>query len=84
MRILLRDLAPNVAYALQLRALAGDQISDWSRVFPITTSSDTVAPKKPTNLVGSMSGTSFILKWDAVTQSVDNTPSEVLHYATRR
>ena len=81
MRLLLRDLSPGTNYALQLRAVSGEGVSEWSQIFYFTTLSDTIAPKKPANVVGSMSGTSFILKWDAVTQSVDNTAADDLdHY----
>jgi hypothetical protein len=77
-RILLRDLSPATNYALQLRSVSADQISPWSRIFTVNTTTDTIAPKKPANVVGSMSGSSFILTWDAVTQSTDNTAASDL------
>ena len=80
-RILLRDLAPGAVYALQLRSIAGDEVSDWSRTFTITTSADTVAPSTPTGVAGSMSGSTFILTWNTVTTSSDGSAANDLdHY----
>ena len=84
MRIRLSDLAPGVTYALRLRSNSGDAVSDWSRVFNITTSSDVVAPKVPTGLAVSFSGSTFIATWNAVTLSADNTPAHDLdHYEVK-
>jgi len=81
MRITIADLAPGVNYGLRLRSNTDDAVSDWSRVFYITTNSDVVAPKTPTGFATSMSGTSFDASWAAVTQSADNTPaSDLDHY----
>ena len=80
-RILLRDLAPGAAYALQLRSVAGDEVSDWSRTFTVTTSADTIAPSTPTGVAGSMNGATFILTWNAVTTSSDgSTANDLDHY----
>ena len=75
MRIRLSDLSPGITYALQLRSNTGDAVSDWSRVFNLTTSSDVVAPKTPVNVTNTVSGTAFKMAWDAVTLSADNTPA---------
>lgn len=68
MRIRLSDLAPGINYAFQLRSNTGSEVSDWSRVFNILTASDTVPPKTPVNVVETMSGTTFNLSWDVVTE----------------
>lgn len=81
MRIRLSDLAPGVNYALQLRSNTGDAVSDWSRVFNIVTSSDTVAPLTPTGISATMDGTAFNLFWSRVVTSADGTPANDLdHY----
>lgn len=80
MRIKLSDLAPGVTYALQVRANNGSAVSQWSRVFNVTTSSDTVPPKTPTGVAGTMTGTSYNLAWSAVIESVDNTPAHDFHH----
>ncbi|HEY6019982.1 MAG TPA: hypothetical protein VIY48_08785, partial [Candidatus Paceibacterota bacterium] len=81
MRILLTDLAPGVNYALQLRSNTGDAVSEWSRIFYLLTTSDSVAPNTPTGVTGSMSGTSFKLTWNVVTTSADGNPAYDLdHY----
>jgi hypothetical protein len=72
MRIRLSDLAPGVNYAVQIRATDGARVSDWSRVFNLLTTSDSTAPKVPTGVTGSMTGSSFNLAWAAVTLSTDN------------
>ena len=81
MRIRLNDLAPGVNYQIRLRSTNGESFSEWSRVFDLLTSSDTVAPKVPTGVTGSMTGTSFNLSWTGVIESADNTPAHDLdHY----
>ena len=72
MRFLLSDLQPGTAYVVRARSKNGAIYSNWSREFALSTNSDLIAPKTPANPVASMSGTSFVLKWDAVTQSSDN------------
>src|SRR5689334_15527303 len=73
MRIRLNDLGPGVPYVIRLRSTDGESYSEWSRAFDLLTSSDTVAPKTPTSVSGTMTGTSFNIGWAAVTQSADNT-----------
>ena len=81
MRFLLSDLQPGTAYVVRARSKNGSDFSNWSRDFSVSTNGDTVAPKTPTNPVASMNGTSFTLKWDAVTQSADNSAaSDLDHY----
>lgn len=84
MRVKLSDLQPGTNYALQLQTNTGDAVSEWSRAFYLLTDSDTVAPKTPTGVAGSMSGTSFQLNWDAVIESADNSPAHDLdHYEVK-
>jgi hypothetical protein len=81
MRFLLSDLQPGTAYVVRARSKNGSDFSDWSRDFSVSTNGDTVAPKTPTNPVASMNGTSFTLKWNAVTQSADDSAaSDLDHY----
>lgn len=80
MRIRLNDLAPGVNYVIRIRSTDGQNYSEWSRA-DLLTSSDTIAPKTPATVVGTMTGTSFNLSWDAVTQSSDNSAARDLdHY----
>lgn len=75
MRIRLTDLAASTDYALQVRAKNSVTVSEWSRVFEITTATDSVSPNTPTGVTGSMTGTSFNISWNAVTTSTDGTPA---------
>ncbi|AXH67259.1 minor tail protein [Streptomyces phage Wofford] len=84
MRILLRDLTPGTEYNIQLRSNDGTNVSDWSRVFPLTTVSDVLAPQPVQNLTWVVNRSAFSAKWDAVTQNED--ASELLdfsHYIIR-
>lgn len=84
MRILLRDLTPGTDYNIQLRANDGTNVSDWSRIFPLTTIQDTLAPAAPTGLTWVVNRTAFSAKWDAVTQNEDASPIEDLsHYLVK-
>lgn len=74
MRILLRDLTPGTDYTMQLRQNDGVNVSDWSRVFNLTTMQDMVAPAHPQNATLVVNRTAFSAKWDAVTQNDDATP----------
>ena len=85
MRVLIPGLTPGTTYRFQFRTKDDHgNSSEWSRVFTITTTSDAVAPKTPTNPVETMDGTSFNLTWDAVTLSEDDTPAHDLdHYEVK-
>jgi hypothetical protein len=84
MRILLRDLTPGTDYNIQLRANDGTNVSDWSRLFPLTTISDTLPPAAPTGLTWVVNRTAFSAKWNAVTQNADASPCEDFsHYIVR-
>lgn len=73
MRITLPNLTPGTTYVIKARSKSGADYSEWSRSITLTTSGDALPPKTPANPVGSMNGTSFSLKWDAVTQNSDST-----------
>jgi hypothetical protein len=84
MRILLRDLTPGTDYTLQLRQNDGTNVSDWSRVFNLTTIQDLVPPAHPQNVTWVVNRTAFSGKWDAVTQNDDATPLlDFSHYIVR-
>lgn len=72
MRLQLPALAPDATYNLQVRANEGGAISEWSQLFTIHLSSDTLAPKPPTGLSWVVEGTAFVGSWIAPTQNTDN------------
>lgn len=80
MRITLPNLTPGTNYVIKARSKSGAVTSEWSRNFTFTSVGDTVAPKTPAGVTGSMSGTSFVLKWNAVTQNADNSPLNDFNY----
>jgi hypothetical protein len=84
MRILLRDLTPGTDYNIQLRSNDGTNVSEWSRVFPMTTVTDTLAPAPVQNVTWVVNRSAFSGKWDAVTQNEDATPlMDFSHYIVR-
>jgi hypothetical protein len=84
MRILLRDLTPGTDYNIQLRSNDGTSVSDWSRIFPLTTIQDTLAPAPVQNVTWVVNRTAFSAKWDAVTQNEDASPLlDFSHYIVR-
>lgn len=84
MRILLRDLTPGTDYNIQLRANDGTNVSDWSRIFPLTTVSDILPPAAPTGLTWVVNRTAFSAKWNAVTQNADaSTLEDFSHYLVK-
>ncbi|WXW92557.1 tailspike protein [Streptomyces phage Enygma] len=84
MRILLRDLTPGTDYNIQLRSNDGTNVSEWSRVFPMTTVSDVLAPAPVQNVTWVVNRSAFSGKWDAVTQNEDATPLlDFSHYIVR-
>lgn len=46
-RLLLRDLRPGTHYKVQLRAVAGDSVSEWSRRFNLHVTTDMIPPDVP-------------------------------------
>lgn len=84
MRLLLRDLTPGTDYNIQLRANDGTSVSDWSRIFAMTTTTDVLAPAQPQNLTWTVNQSGFSANWDAVTQNADASPLlDLSHYIVR-
>lgn len=71
MEILLQDLLPGQEYNIQLRAKNKNGVSQWSRAYSFTTSSDVTAPNPATGLTWNVSGTSFVGAWTAPTLDSD-------------
>ena len=72
MRVVIPDLAPATTYNLQFRSVsATGEVSEWSRLFSLTTTSDASAPLAPTGLALTSTGTSFTASWNVVTLSAD-------------
>lgn len=74
-RLLLRDLTPGTAYKVQIRAVEGDSTSDWSRLFTLTTTSDTNAPDTPQWAVSNdwvVNGDTFVANWQPLNFTLDN------------
>lgn len=80
MRILLRDLTPGTDYNIQLRANDGTSVSDWSRIFALATTTDTLAPAQPQSLAWVVNQSTFSATWNAVTQNADASPLLDLAY----
>lgn len=72
MRYTLPDLLPGTNYAIQVRAVAEDAVSEWSRRFLITTIQDMTLPKVPANVTWEGVGNAFHGSWSPVTQNVAN------------
>lgn len=84
MRILLRDLTPGTNYTLQLRQNNGTEVSDWSRIFELLTTVDTLAPAQVENVTWVVNRTGFVGKWDATTLNADTSPcNDLSHYRVR-
>ncbi len=71
MEILLQDLSPGQEYFIQLRAKTQTQVSQWSRAYSFTTSSDVTPPSPATGLTWSVAATSFVGEWTAPTTDSD-------------
>lgn len=84
MRILLRDLTPGTNYTLQLRQNDGTNVSDWSRIFELLTTTDTLAPAQVTGVTWVVNRAGFVAKWNATTLNADSTPcNDLSHYIVR-
>lgn len=84
MRILLRDLTPGTNYTLQLRQNDGTNVSDWSRIFELLTTTDTLAPAQVTGVTWVVNASSFDAAWNAVTTNSDASPcNDLSHYIVR-
>jgi hypothetical protein len=78
MRIKLSDLMAGANYSVQVRVKNQEEVSPWSKNFFFQTELDTHPPATPIGLVGSMSGTTFIVEWQPVTESTDGSPANDL------
>jgi hypothetical protein len=74
MEILLQDLSPGQEYFIQLRAKNQTKVSQWSRAYSFTTSSDITAPSPAIGLSWTVSTTSFVGEWTAPTTDSDGGP----------
>src|SRR6266542_5942310 len=80
MRLLIRDLQPGQNYKVQLRSTDGSSFSEWSRLFDLTTVSDTTIPNAPTwNTADPATpngwdpvATSFVARWIKPTINTDS------------
>lgn len=70
-RLLLRDLTPGTNYKIQLRAVEGDSVSEWSRLFDLIATSDNSAPDAPSLTSWTAVGDSFVAVWSAINTSLD-------------
>lgn len=73
-RLLLRDLTPGTNYKVQLRAVEGDSVSEWSRLFDLISTSDAIAPDVPAWAVSNdwvVSGETFVANWQAVNTTLE-------------
>lgn len=71
MEILLQDLSPGQEYFIQLRAKSQTKVSQWSRAYSFTTSSDVTPPSPATGLSWTVSTTGFVGEWTAPTTDSD-------------
>lgn len=82
-RLLLRDLTPGSEYWVQLRAVDDDSFSEWSRLFPLTVSSDATPPDTPEWSASGwvVDGDGFVANWEPVDplleQNVDFSSYEI-------
>lgn len=84
MRILLRDLTPGTNYNLQLRQNDGTNVSDWSRIFQLLTTTDTTAPAQVSGVTWVVNRSAFNAKWTATTLDEDGFPClDLSHYVVR-
>lgn len=72
-RLLLKDLLAGSTYNVQLRAVDGDSVSEWSRLHQLTVTSDNTAPDVPvwsgTGWV--VDGDTFVASWVALNTSLE-------------
>jgi hypothetical protein len=73
-RVLIRDLEPGRTYHVQARLNSGDQVSQWSQLFDLATTSDILPPAAPTGLTWSVVGTAFKAAWTGPVLNQDGSP----------
>lgn len=73
-RLLLRDLTPGTSYKVQLRAVGNDSVSQWSRRFNLSATTDSTAPDVPAWAVSGdfvVNGDTFVATWQALNFALD-------------
>lgn len=67
-RLLLRDLTPGTNYKIQLRAVEGDSVSEWSRLFDLPVTIDSTPPDTPAWSAQPVvvDGDTFVATWVAL------------------
>lgn len=81
-RILLRDLTPGTNYKVQFRAVDGDSVSEWSRLFDLPTETDNVAPDVPAWAAVDpwvTNGDTFVATWEPLDSNLDQN-KDFSHY----
>lgn len=73
MEYLAKDLQPGVTYAIQIRSVSGTDVSEWSPVINVVTTSDSTAPGNITGLTGTVVGNGFRLLWNPISTNADGT-----------
>lgn len=71
--LLLRDLTPATRYKVQIRAVEGDSVSEWSRLFDLETIMDDVSPDVPDwdGIGWVSSGDTFVATWIPIDPAQD-------------
>ena len=70
MEYLVKGLQGGQKYAVQVRSIAGSEVSEWSPVLQVTAQTDSSIPRRITDLTGRVYGASFLLSW---TKPIRNT-----------
>lgn len=74
-RLLLKDLTPGTAYKVQVRSKSGDSVSEWSRRFDVTTTTDNTPPDVPSWAVTNdwvVSDDTFVASWQPLDFNLTN------------
>lgn len=75
-KFLLRDLTPGTDYAIQVRSVSQNGVSEWSRKFPLTTQADVTPPVAPSWTdpeanAWVVDGDTFVATWQPVDLNID-------------
>lgn len=71
MEYLVKGLQGGQTYAVQVRSIAGTEVSEWSPILQITAQTDESVPRQITDLSGTIYGATFILKWTRPTRNTN-------------
>lgn len=81
MKVALTNLLPGATYSIQVRTKSGTEVSEWSRVFTVTATSDTLPPGVPGGFEVIASGDNFFASWVAPALDGDGgTLNDLSHY----